>query len=111
MVVDRRHPEDALAGALVDEHLDDHAHRLDHEQAADDAEHDLVLGRDRDRAQRAAEREAAGIAHEDRRRRRVEPEEGEARADDRRAEHGQIARAEHDTECRDRSAKIALPTR
>ena len=70
-------------------------HRLDHEQAADDPEHDLVLGGDRDRAERAAEREAAGIAHEDRGRRGVEPEEGEAGADDRRAEHGEVADAEH----------------
>jgi hypothetical protein len=37
MVVDRRHQEDALAGALEIEHLDDDAQRLDHEQPADDA--------------------------------------------------------------------------
>ncbi len=43
-------------------------HRLDHEQAADDQQHDLVLRRDRDRAERAAEGEAAGVAHEHRRR-------------------------------------------
>ena len=45
-----------------------------------------------DRAQRAAEREAAGIAHEDRRGRGVEPQEGETRAHDRRAEDRQFAR-------------------
>src|SRR5688500_1265343 len=95
MVVDRRHPEDALAGALVDQDLDDHRQRLDDEQAADDAEHDLVLGGDGDGAERATQSEAAGVAHEDRGGRRVEPEEGEARADDRRAQHGEIANAEH----------------
>ena len=95
MVVDRRHPEHALAGALVDEHLDDDRQRLEHEQAADDRQHELMVGRDRDRAERAAQREAAGVAHEDRRRRRVEPQEGEARADDRQQQHGQIADAEH----------------
>ena len=39
-------------------------------------------------------REAAGVAHEDRRGRRVEPQEGEARADDRQAQHGQVADAQ-----------------
>ena len=56
-------------------------------------EHELMLGRHRDRAQRAAEREAAGVAHEYRGRRRVEPQEGKARADDRHAQHGKVARA------------------
>ena len=69
--------------------------RLDHEQAADDHQHELVMGRDRDRAERAAEREAAGVAHEDRGRRRVEPQEGEAGADDRQQQHGEVADAEH----------------
>src|SRR5690606_13166809 len=45
MVVDRRHQEHAPAGHLEPGHLDDHRHELDHEQAADDGEHDLVLGR------------------------------------------------------------------
>ncbi len=45
MMMDRRHLEDALAGALVEEHLDDDAQRLHHEQAADDAQHQLVVRR------------------------------------------------------------------
>jgi hypothetical protein len=44
MVVDRGHQEHALAGALEIEHLDDDRQRLDHEEAADDGQHDLVLG-------------------------------------------------------------------
>ena len=64
MVVDRRHLEHAFAGALVEEHLDDDAHRLDHEQPADDAEHDFMMRDDRNRPQRPAERKAPRIAHE-----------------------------------------------
>ena len=52
--------------------------RLDHEQPADDRQHELMVRRDRDRAQRAAQRKASGIAHEHRSRRRVEPQKGEA---------------------------------
>ena len=95
MVVDRGHQEDALAGALVDRDLDDDRQRLDHEQAADDHQHELVVRGDRDRAERSAQREAAGVAHEDRRRRRVEPQEGEPRADDRQQQHGEVAGAGH----------------
>ena len=47
MVVDRRHQENALAGALVDRDLDHDRQRLDHEQAADDGQHELVVGGDR----------------------------------------------------------------
>src|ERR1700726_1466591 len=66
MVMDRRHPEDALAGELERRHL-----------------HDLMFDRNRDRAKHAAERQRTGIAHEDRRRRRVEPQESQSGA-----EHG-----------------------
>src|SRR5579863_5816027 len=66
MMVDRRHLEDALAGELERHHLDDHRHRLEHEQAADHGENDLVLGGHRDGADHAAERQRAGVAHEDR---------------------------------------------
>ena len=73
MMVDRRHLEHALAGELERHHLHDDRHRFEHEQPADDRQHDLVLGRHRDGADHAAERERTGIAHEDRGRRRVEP--------------------------------------
>src|SRR5216683_5368892 len=53
MVMQRRHLEDAPAGHLVRQHLDHHRHRLEHEQAAHDRQHDLVLGHHGDTAQRA----------------------------------------------------------
>ena len=56
VVVDRRHQEDALAGAL-ERNLDDHRQRFEDEQAADDGQDDLVLGRDGDGADQAAERQ------------------------------------------------------
>src|SRR5262245_50026758 len=37
-----RHLEHALAGELEGDHLHDHRYRFEHEQTADDAEHDLV---------------------------------------------------------------------
>ena len=92
-MVDRRHLEHAFAGELERHHLHDHRHRLQHEQAADDGEHDLVLDRHRHRAEHAAERQRAGVAHEDRGRRRVEPQEAEAGTDHRAAQHRQFAGA------------------
>src|SRR5581483_3245556 len=73
MVVQRRHPEYALAGELERSHLHDHRDHFEHEQSAHHGEHDLMLGRDGDRADHAAKRERAGIAHEDRGGRRIEP--------------------------------------
>src|SRR5580700_7228897 len=93
MMVDRRHLEDALAGELERDHLHDHRHRLEHEQAADHGENDLVLGGDRDGTDHAAERQRAGIAHEDRGRRRVEPEKAQAGAEHRAAQHRKLAGA------------------
>ena len=84
---------------------------LEHEQAADDHQHELMVGGDRDRAERSAEREAAGVAHEDRGRRRVEPEEGQPGADDRQQQYGQIADADQMCGMPRYSAKRALPTR
>ena len=68
------------------------------EQAADDGEHDLVLGGDGDRAEHAAERQRAGVAHEDRRRRRVEPQEAEAGAEHRAADDRKFAGARHEVD-------------
>ena len=87
----RRHLEDALAGQLEGGDLDDHRERLEHEDAADDDEQQLLLDQDRDRAERAAERERPDVAHEDLGGVRVVPEEAEARADQRAAEDRQLA--------------------
>src|SRR5690606_412364 len=73
MMMQRRHAEDAPPGHLVRRDLDDDRHRFQYEQAADDGQHQLVLGDDADRAERAADRERAGVAHEHHGRRGVEP--------------------------------------
>src|SRR5215813_12288192 len=66
MVVERRHLEDALAAAKsVRRDLDDHGRGLDHEHTADDRQQQLLFHEDRDRAERAAERERPDVAHED----------------------------------------------
>ena len=95
MVVDRRHAEHPLAGQLERRHLNDHRQGLDHEEAADDDEHDLVLDRDRNGTDEAAERERPRVAHEDLRRRRVEPEEADTGPDDGAADDRQLARLRH----------------
>ena len=47
------------AGQFEARHLDDDRHRLQHEQPADDGQHQLVLGDDADRAERAAQATAS----------------------------------------------------
>src|SRR6266851_2130833 len=59
MVMQRRHAKDATAGPAIGQDLHDDRHGLEHEQAADDGEHDLVLGHDRHRPQRTADGERA----------------------------------------------------
>src|SRR4051812_29593134 len=93
MMMQRRHAEHALAREAERDHLHDHRDRLEHEQSAHDRERELLLGRDRNGAEQAAERERAGIAHEDRCRRRVEPEEAEAGADHGAAQDRKLAGA------------------
>src|SRR3984957_20261596 len=95
MMMDGGHAEDALAGELERDHLHNHRYGLEHEQPADDGEHDLMLGHDGDRAQRAAQRQRTGIAHEDGGRRRVVPKKAQTRADQGGQEHRQLARAVH----------------
>src|SRR5579883_2232655 len=95
MMVDRRHAEDALAGHLERSDLHDDRQGFDDEQSADDRQHDLVLDRDRNRAEQAAQGQRAGIAHEYLRRRRVEPEEADAGADQRAANDDEIAGMRH----------------
>ena len=54
MMVQRGHAEHALAEQPERGDLNNHGGRFEHEQAADDGEHEFVLGRDGDGAQRAA---------------------------------------------------------
>src|SRR5262245_2276223 len=93
VVVDRRHPENALAPRLVRGDLHDDGERLGDEQPADDDEEELLLDQDRDRAERTPESHRADVAHEDLRGVRVEPEEPERGAEQRPAENRQLARA------------------
>src|ERR1700730_7278819 len=57
MMVQRRHPQNAFPGELERGDLHDPRDRLQHEQSADHRQHDLVLDRNRDRAEHTAERE------------------------------------------------------
>ncbi|MNY79005.1 hypothetical protein D3C86_2194680 [compost metagenome] len=78
-MMQRRHAEDASTCSITSlrvlepRHLDHHRQGFDHEDTAHDEQHDLLAHDDRDRAQSAAQRECADIAHEDLRRIRVEP--------------------------------------
>ena len=54
VMMQRRHEKDPAAGALEPEDLDDDGDRLDDKKPADDCEDDLVLGRHRNGAERAA---------------------------------------------------------
>src|SRR5262249_13749970 len=74
MMMQRRHAEDAFSGELEGGALHDHGDGFQHEQPADHRQHDLMLHRDRDCAEHAAERQRTGVAHEDRGRRRIEPQ-------------------------------------
>src|SRR4051794_5931175 len=93
MVMQWRHAEDALAGELERGDLHDHRDSLQHEQPTNHREHDLVLHRDRDRAEHAAERQRTRVSHEDRSRRRIEPEKAEPSAEHRATEYGEFAGA------------------
>src|ERR1700691_2683967 len=93
MMVDGRHLENAFAGEFERHHLHDHRNRFEHEQPPDNGEHDLVLGRDRNGTDQAAERERAGVAHENRRRRRVEPQKTQPGAQYRPAQNSKFAGA------------------
>src|SRR5487761_1387186 len=65
MVMERRHAEDAPAGKLKAHDLHDHRNGLEHEEAADDHQNELVLGDHGDDAKSGADRQRAGVAHED----------------------------------------------
>src|SRR5215207_4237766 len=93
MMMQRRHGEYAPAPNLESEHLDDDGHGFEHEKTADHEEHDLVLGGNRNCAERAAERQRARIAHENHGRGCVEPQEAEAGTDDRSTEDRKLARS------------------
>ena len=88
VMVDRRHAEDAPPQvSLKGGDLEDHRHRLQHEDAAHDEEHDLLTDHDGDETERGTERERTDVAHEDLGRIGVEPEKAETGADHGTAEY------------------------
>ena len=81
MMVERRHPEDALPPADLEiADLEDDGQALEDEHAGHGEEEQLLLDEDGDRGERRAERERPDVAHEDLGRMGVEPHESEAGA-------------------------------
>ena len=78
VVMNRAHAEDALARRLERDDLDDDGERFADKDEADDDEQELRVRQDADGRERAAEREAARVAHEDFRGVRIEAQEAEA---------------------------------
>src|SRR6267378_2668829 len=77
MVMDGRHPEDALAAQLERTHLQNHGKRFDDENSADKKEQDFLLDDDGDGAQSSAQRQGTDITHENFGGVRVVPEKSE----------------------------------
>lgn len=108
--MDRRHQEDAAAGAFKPEDLDDDRQRFHDEQTTNDDHDDLMLGGDGDGANQTAERQRTRIAHEDGGGRRIEPQKTEARADDGTDDDGEFTRTGHEIDLQV-IGKTALPAR
>src|SRR5438093_1969642 len=95
MVMERRHPEDTLAGELEAGDLDDDRGGLDDVEPADQRQEQLGLGQHGQRPDGGAERQRADVAHEDFGRMTVEPEKADRGPDQRAAEDRQLAGAPH----------------
>ena len=77
-MVDGGHAEDAFAAAFEADDLDDDAHGLHDEDAADDDQDDFLFAADGEGGDAAADGEGAGVTHEHFGGVGVEPEEAEA---------------------------------
>src|SRR5688572_3421839 len=91
VMMERRHAEHPPAGHLEPADLDDDRQRLEHPDAADHHQQQLLLDKDGHGADGAAEPQGADVAHEDLGGIGVVPEEPEAGADQRAAEDRQLA--------------------
>lgn len=91
MMVDRRHPEESVAGELKAEHLQDDGERLDDKDAPYDEEEKFLLGADGDDAEHATDGESPGVAHENAGWMAVKPKEAHACPDQRHTENAQLA--------------------
>jgi len=87
-----RHAKNALAGTLEMGDLDDHRQALDDKDSADQQEEELLFDQHRHRADRPAEGQGAGIAHEDLGRIGVIPEKAQGGAEESGAKNRQLAR-------------------
>src|ERR1043166_10031849 len=77
MMMDRRHGENAFAGGLETDHLQNHRDGFDDENAANHNEQQLLLATNRHHSNYPANGERAGVAHENLCRMTVEPERSE----------------------------------
>src|SRR5216684_7783051 len=91
MVMNGGHPKNALAAQFERAHLQNHRDGFQHKNAANEEQQNLLLDDDRNHAERPAQRERPHISHENLRRMRVVPQKAERRADERAAEHRQLA--------------------
>src|SRR5438270_2003073 len=91
MMMQRRHRENAAAGELETQHLHDDRNRFDDENATNNGEQKFLLTTNRDHADHPADGERTGIAHENFGRMTIEPKKPESGADERRANHGELA--------------------
>ena len=91
-MMNRRHGEKPSAGQFETQDLEDDRDRFDHENPADDGEKQLLFAANRDDPNHAADGERAGVAHENFGRMAVEPKKAEPGADERRTDHGKLAR-------------------
>ncbi len=115
--MDRAHPEQAAAARHPEvDDLQDHRHRLDDEDHADQRQNEDLAGDQGGHGERRAQSQRAGVADEDLGRMDVEPEEPKERADDQCAEEREVGlgrgvqqRDEHVRHERDRSGPARQP--
>ena len=73
-------------------HLKDHGNRFENEDAAHDREEQFLFATDRDDSDHSADRERPGVTHDDFRGMAVEPEKAQTGSNERRTDHGELAR-------------------
>ena len=105
MMMDWAHAEHALARRLERDDLDDDGERFADKDEADDDEQELRMRQDADGRERAAEREAARVAHEDFRGVRIEAQEAEAGRGNRDAEQREVGMARQHGDDGERTAR------
>jgi hypothetical protein len=91
VVVNGSHAKDTFFPGFVATDLEDHRECFHDEDAANDDEHELLLGADGNGAEGSTNREGSGIAHENRGRIAIEPKEAEAGTDQSHEEDGELA--------------------